>query len=283
MVVMGGSRVRHGLTAALLALALAGCGEDPPISGDAARESGAPASPTAVPAAEGEVRTRGAVTVVETGDGPVACLGPVALSEPPQCSGQPLQDWRWSAHPEHQRSGGVRWGAFELRGTWDGSALRVTEAVPAAQAPAESREPDLATTCPEPDGGWVVDPSRAGDRALDAALTAAGRLADHAETWVDPANDVLNVRVTEDVAGAEAELRRVWGGGLCVAGAQYGEDALVDLAAHLQQQLPGVLSTSAHADVVTVDVVHDDGSLQAWVDSSMGEDRVEVRSALVPR
>ena len=52
--------------------------------------SGEPtAAPTPVP--EGEVRTRGLVTVLDSGDGPRLCLGAVAESNPPQCDGPPLE------------------------------------------------------------------------------------------------------------------------------------------------------------------------------------------------
>ncbi len=84
------------------------------------------------PAVHGEVTTRMLATVMDTGR-PELCLGPVAESYPPQCSGIPLRGWDWAEH-EHQfeRSGDVRWGLFAVTGTFDGTTMTVTGAVPAA-------------------------------------------------------------------------------------------------------------------------------------------------------
>lgn len=84
-----------------------------------------------VPAAPGAVSTR-LVTVMDTGT-PEVCLGPVAESWPPQCSGPELVDWDWADHRQmYERQGDVRWGQFALTGTWDGERLTVRSAVPAA-------------------------------------------------------------------------------------------------------------------------------------------------------
>lgn len=119
------------LPAALLGLLgplLAACGEDTTTAGDPPSDDPA-AMPTEAPASPGEVRTRGDVTVMDTGK-PEVCLGAVAESWPPQCGGPALVDWSWEEHPgEFTQQGTVRWGSFALRGTWDGEALTVTEAV----------------------------------------------------------------------------------------------------------------------------------------------------------
>jgi hypothetical protein len=46
------------------------------------------------------------------------------------------------------------------------------------------------------------------------------------------------------------------------------------------QELPGALSTMAGENLVVVDVVHDDGSLQDWADATYGTGLVFVHSAL---
>lgn len=46
--------------------------------------------------------------------------------------------------------------------------------------------------------------------------------------------------------------------------------------------LPGALSSSGQRDRVLVDVVFDDGSLQAWADEAYGADLVRIASALKP-
>lgn len=115
-----------GLAAALLVLTA--CGSD---GGDTATDATGD-RPTAVPAASGPVHTAGLVTVMDTGT-PEACLGPVAESWPPQCSGPELVGWDWAEHDGvFEEQGDVRWGQFALTGTWDGARLTPTDAVPAA-------------------------------------------------------------------------------------------------------------------------------------------------------
>lgn len=237
--------------------------------------------PTAVPAADGAVSTDGLVTVLDDGDGPELCTF-VAESLPPQCSGTPMAGWDWAAHPEHEDQSGTKWGSFALTGTFDGTTITVTEAIPAAlydevsQAPG----PDLTTPCPPPAEGWgVVDPAQATQEAMDATFAAASALPGYAGAWID--DSIINVAVTKDVAAAEARLRETWGGALCVSEAAYTEAELNALAMELQR-LPGVTTSSGADDVVQIGVLFDDGSLQAWADETYGEGRVEISSTLVP-
>ena len=54
------------------------------------------------------------------------CLGPVAESYPPQCSGIPLEGWSWEGVEGSETSGDVRWGTYAVQGTYDGESLTVT-------------------------------------------------------------------------------------------------------------------------------------------------------------
>lgn len=267
---------------------------------DSSDSSGASApseAPTAIPAAEGEVRTLGLATVLDSGKGPELCLGAVAESYPPQCSGLPMTGWDWDDNPEHEEAVGTRWGSFALTGTFDGTTFDVVSAVPAMlyQGPAiEEEEP--TTPCSEPEGGWkVVDPDTATSESLDATLTAASVLEGYASAWLDqsatpastsgtfdPDGFVLNVAVTGDTAAAEEKLRETWGGPLCVSTAENTERELQSVQAGLNT-LPGMLFTgSPRPDHIELDVVHDDGSIQAWLDEEYGQGLVEVTSMLVP-
>ena len=251
--------------------------------------------PTAVPAATGAVTT-GLVTVLDDGPGPELCTF-VAESMPPQCSGTPMGAWDWAAHPEHEDQSGTKWGSFALTGTFDGTTFTVTEAIPAAlyDPMSEAPEPELTTPCPAPADGWgVVDAAKTDQAALDATFNAASALPGYAGAWIDQPLDpgvengvmdltkvIINVAVTEDVAGAEARLLETWGGALCVSEAAYTESELNELAMELQK-LPGVTTSSAADDVVQIGVLFDDGSLQEWVDAEYGDGRVEITSTLVP-
>ena len=137
---------------------------DPAGSGGGAG-SGASAGemPTSVPPPEGEVV--GVGTVMDTGQGdPQLCLGAIAESYPPQCSGIPITNWDWAPVKDtSEASGTTRWGSYAVTGTYDGETFTVTQK-PMSSAlydPAAPADNPFVTSCPEPEGGWgVVDDSQ---------------------------------------------------------------------------------------------------------------------------
>ena len=287
-------------------LALAGCGDRTGTSPGVTDDTSPVASPTAVPAATDPVWTQWPVTVLDAGDGAELCLGGIADSLPPQCGGPPLVGWNWSEHDgDYEQRNGVRWGEFVVTGTFDGTSLTPTEVVPAAKWDGEYADGgrDFTSPCPEPEGGWrVLDPERTTRQTEEATMRAASGLDDYAESWVDQTinplyddpdgvekemgmNDpkllVINVRVTGDVAAAEAALRETWGGALCVSRAQH-TDAELERVQKAMNDVPGVLYTDRGQDRVDVGVTYDDGSVQAWADDTYGEGTARVSSALVP-
>ena len=205
--------LRASLAVATL-FVLAACGSETSSAGDPGEPSrpAAPSSrPAAIPAADGPVRTRTLVTVMDTGS-PELCLGAVAESYPPQCGGPALKGWDWAEHRgTYQQSGGTRWGQYVVTGTFDGTTFTVLHAIP---------EAGWDPAAPPP-------PANTGD-----AGTPGWKL----------------IKVQKRLA---------------------------------TQPLPGTLSTYPTLSGVTVDVVYDDGSLQAWADHALGG-LVTVRSALVP-
>lgn len=273
-------------------LLLAACGDATTTGSDAPEPL--PSTPAV---AAGEVETRMTATVLDDGDGAELCLGGVAESYPPQCSGLKLPGWDWAAHEGHfEEANGVRWGDFHVVGTFDGTQLTPTRVTPAAQwqGPALPEEPDLTTPCPEPEGGWrVVDPALTTLETRDRVFEAAARLEGYAGAWLDgsrnprpdddPAQVIVNVKVTGDPAAAEAELRKVWGGMLCVTTAERTEAELTAIQEELSR-VDGVLG--AHGDAVhgrvELWVTYDDGTLQAQLDERYGDGVVAVTSALRP-
>lgn len=276
---------------------------DPAGEGTPATSTTEPTSaPVDIPPAEGEVETRESVFVVDAGEGPQLCLGAVTKSYPPQCSGLPITGWDWEEHPEHQEASGTRWGVYSLTGTFDGTTFDVVRAEPAGGRPTMAiEETEPGTPCKAPKGGWkVVDPGTTDSESLDATLTAASALEGYATAWFDQTIDptssnpvgnkdlkkpnrfVLNVAVTGDITAAEQQLRKTWGGALCVSKAEHTERELQDIQSELNT-LPGVLSSgSPRPDLIELEVVHDDGSIQAWVDEQYGAGLVAVTSALAP-
>ncbi len=123
--------LKAGLAVAALALMATACDDGGDRADDPAGRPGANGPmPTDPVAATGEVVTRYGVTVMDTGT-PELCLGPVAESYPPQCSGPALEGWDWVAHSGHyDQQGQIRWGVFVVTGSWDGTTFGVTSAQP---------------------------------------------------------------------------------------------------------------------------------------------------------
>ena len=216
----------------VLALVAAGCGSGDPGSAGGASEPPSVTKPAVDPAQILE----GSGTVLDDGSGPQLCLGGVAESLPPQCSGIPLVGWDWGAVEGEESAAGTTWGDFQVVGTYDGEVFTVTDAGPFDLAVVtDSGERDFTTPCPEPEGGWVAeDPAKAGDEAFGAGATIAQGLPGYVTLWVDyaeglppeelderamagdPVLQIMNVVVTDDVEGAEAAIREAWRGPLCV-------------------------------------------------------------------
>ncbi|GAA4963480.1 hypothetical protein [Kineococcus glutinatus] len=255
-------------------------------------------------------------TVLQSPDhGPQLCHA-VATSYPPQCSGLDLAGWDWAALPagSHESQNGTTWGDFVVVGTLAGTTeqdgtLTLTEPprlpgdagdlLPVARDPAAGFD----SPCPEPAGGWrAPDPARATEETLQAALTRAERLDGYGGSWIDappvsgeprpdpeddpaldPANQVLNVSTTGDVAAAEQALREVWGGPLCVSTARRAYADLLTVQADLDRR-EGLLQSSI--DVVTGEVVGyflvARQSLQEELDATHGAGVVRLEAVLHP-
>ncbi|MFC8682293.1 hypothetical protein ACFT30_12290 [Microbacterium ureisolvens] len=108
-------------TAAVVVLVAASCASAPPGS---TSDSPALGSVTPVPP-EGEVAATG--TVLDAAGEVQLCLGAVAESFPPQCSGIPLEGWTWDEVEGAESSGDVTWGAYAVRGTYDGETFTSTQ------------------------------------------------------------------------------------------------------------------------------------------------------------
>ena len=111
------------VTLALLVVLVAACGSRTGDVADDPAGGGSESPPPGMPAEPGLVGSRGVVTVLDDGDGPEACLGPVAESYPPQCGGPPIKGWDWKDQlPDtYQQASGVTWGQYGVTGRWDGA------------------------------------------------------------------------------------------------------------------------------------------------------------------
>ena len=112
-------RLRRWGTVALGTLLLSGCATPVVSVGDPTGTTGP--SPVA-----GELQGRG--TVLQKGaEPPQLCLGLLAESYPPQCSGPPLTNWDWSTVDDEEAASGVSWGEYSVTGTWDGVEFTQTK------------------------------------------------------------------------------------------------------------------------------------------------------------
>ncbi|MDQ2697611.1 MAG: hypothetical protein M3Y46_02355, partial [Actinomycetota bacterium] len=82
-------RTAGTIAAAVVLVAVAGCAS----AGPSGTPSQAPLGSVSPVPPEGEVRAVG--TVLDAGGDPQLCLGAIAESYPPQCSGIPLEGWTW--------------------------------------------------------------------------------------------------------------------------------------------------------------------------------------------
>jgi hypothetical protein len=212
-------RISGSFVVLVTALFLAACGAgDPPSS--------APEEP--VPAVSGpdpnqlfEVNT----TVLEDRThGPMLCLGGVLESLPPQCGNVPVANWDWQAVSGEERLSGTTWGNYHVVGSYDGKSLTPTDVGPYADDPAASpTDPGFSSPCHEPAAGWGALEQATQEDARPAAAYARSQ-PNYVTSWVthlEPAQAeygpvILNAVFTGDRERHEAEMRKVWGGPLCV-------------------------------------------------------------------
>lgn len=280
--------------------------------------AGAPTSPPGDGTQLG-VSTAYHATVLDDGSGPELCLGGVMESYPPQCGGPALTGWDWSDWEGHyEEASGVRWGTFWVAGyynPWE-STIAVEDAEPAEEHdwPDTSGvgEVDFTSPCPEPAGSWrVLDPALTTEETMYTAIAAAETLDGFAGSWIDqspnpwnakqpePGDDeqmleyemsmndpellILNVRTTGDVAATESALREHWGGMLCVSAAERTQEELERIQGEIDPDSVGMLGSWSDTTTgsVHVEVVFDNGSIQAELDERYGEGLVRVSSALL--
>lgn len=244
------------------ALVLAACGE----------EDASAASATSSPSAD-QVYT-GTFFVLENADhGPQLCTDGVMESYPVQCSGTDVVGWSWADVEGEESHAGTTHGTYRITGTYDGTAFTVTE--PGVLAPDTAFDlpmpsVDFSTPCEPPAGGWSLpDPAKVTDEAISAAIAYATAEPDYGYLWMDKsihpagadnhvAKMVLNFTFTGDLERHEAELRKIWGGALCVSQAQRTQAelraieqdliALPERATHSIDEVTGTLTLYVMVD-----------------------------------
>lgn len=247
-------------------------------------------------------RYTASLTVLEGGGhGPQLCSN-VMESNPPQCDGPDVVGWDWSK-VAHESVRGVKWGQYRVVGTWDGARLTLTEPPGAPVKPPKEEGDVFASACPEPEGGWrPVDPAKATEQDMNAAIERARTAQDYAGTFldrltpmpahperqmaVDAENYVLNLRFTGDLAGREEWIREVWGGALCLSDAKHTEAELEAVQKELEGEMEdsGIVSVSSGtmANRVEIRVWVVTEELRGRLAKKYGSDTISIDGALKP-
>lgn len=85
---------------------------DRPTVSDAASKSSIP----------GELMGQGTVLQRRPAE-PIFCLGYIAASDPPMCSGPVISGWNWDSVSGSKTVGTITYGDYLLQGTWDGKTF----------------------------------------------------------------------------------------------------------------------------------------------------------------
>ena len=277
--------------AALACTGVVACGSSTPAA--------APGTGTTPETRAPDTRYEVTATVLDDGDGPKLCAGGVLTSLPPQCGGPALSGWDWNAVSGFEELGGVRWGEFDLVGTWDGSTFALTDpptpASPSSGDGAGEDAPDFTPPCPEPAEGWPTGSTTF--EQWQAFVTAAQEPADLAAFWVyrrgpdnDPNRDVAVVAYTGDVEAHRAALEEIWSGPLCVVQFERSLNDLRTIQMELSDQATarslGLYALAASVDerhqTVVLDVLVDEPQAQAELDARYGAGLIVLRPAFTP-
>jgi hypothetical protein len=206
----------------LLVVTLAACGSPAIRAGSVSPTP----SPAQTPSYRGEQRYEFNGGVLENPThGPELC-GIMALSYPPQCGGVPVAGWSWSDAAGESRYGGTIWGSYRVVGTYNGKTFTVTE--PPGPVHNSPDPPKAASPCAKPAGGWErPNPQRTTIEDVDAVGRYMEGQHDSAGLWLsdnpvgtnseqDLTHAAINAGFTGDLERHEAEIRKLWGGGLCL-------------------------------------------------------------------
>jgi hypothetical protein len=240
-------------------------------------------------------------TVLESPEhGPELCVGGIADSLPPQCSGLRIPNWEWAEVDGEESLRGTTWGEFHLVGRYDGHTFMALDVGP-IERESSSVDP-VDTPCPEPEGGWESpDLSKARDPDLVALMRAVEKQPDFAGFWIDhveepsgevvaePGGIIANVAFVGDVEAHRDAIQELWGGPLCLV----QHDRTYDELRRIQRELAhgaaaelGLEATwsgvSQHENRVELGVVVADDSSRMAVEERYGPGAVLLVPALGP-
>lgn len=182
----------------------------------------------------------GTATLLQTPDGRLTlCGGGILDSLPPAGCGGPRVlglDPMTVEGAERFDNGTVTTPSVRLVGTWDGTALTVTQ-------PAERRDPDAGTppdaipgpSCPEPPGGWPYD--RFDQAGWERVTQYTATQPDAGTPRVDDSQRILTVPFTGDLDRHREEIAALYDGPVCVEHVEHSEREMQALFEEVQREL----------------------------------------------
>jgi len=229
--------------------------------------------------------------------GPQLCAGPVLTMLPPSCEGPPINNWDWDSVAGERRVGKTIWGDYHVVGTFDGRSFTLTDE-PGPPRPSHANRDPIITKCPTPTGGWTgPELGRTGAMPLAAAGAEARKATDFAGFWVhdpnagpqerygDLAYVIINAAFTGDLEEHERDLRKHWGGALCVTRHEHTLAELEDIQQELYRDEDLDMLTSSPSEVynrVDLHVLFVPEGKQAELDRRYGPGVVKLTAALRP-
>jgi hypothetical protein len=182
--------------------------------------------------------------------------------------------------------GAAACGGADADGTGDDARGQAPPAVEDGQAEEPQAE---ERPCARPEDGWIADPAKTNESDFAAATERAGELDTYAGVWTeyidqeelegeghpstDPANVIVVAAYTSDPAAHEAELRELWGGGLCLVEAEHTYEELHEVRDALTDEFPAINNAVVDQpeNVVSAMIPEITPELRAAVDERFGE------------
>ncbi|HWV48547.1 MAG TPA: hypothetical protein VN035_03740 [Microbacterium sp.] len=109
-------------------LAVSACAAEPSAPAPASSDAPSGQSLGSLMPGPPDAAVIGTGTVMDIGGDVKLCLGGIAESYPPQCSGIPMIGWSWDGVDGSEQADDVRWGSYAVTGEYDGEAFTLTEA-----------------------------------------------------------------------------------------------------------------------------------------------------------
>lgn len=147
-------------------------------------------------------------TVLETPvHGPQLCLGPVAMSNPPQGGGPDVANWDWSTVSGKRTVGGTTWGEYTVVDTYTDGVFTLTRSPVPVQEQTVEEAPEVMP--------WEVGPPPTPSGYSDGELERIARSFDDMPEAlvVGPADGYVELVVGYDDGTLQRELDDRYPGG----------------------------------------------------------------------